>query len=310
VDRELWSAYDAMGSAFQEHAADSPYNAHYDRPAVLAALEPVAGLRILDAGCGPGFYAQELADRGADVTAFDASAVMVSLARARLGGRAVVDRAVLGAALPYPDYAFDLIVCALAIHYADDRGAAFTEFFRVLRPGGALVISTQHPVMDWLRKGGSYFDTTLETDTWRTPYGGQRVRFWREPLSALCTAATGAGFLIEKVIEPLPTESMRERYPDDYQKLTAEPGFLILRLVKLASHNAPDRHNVQAGPDLPYALSRPPDVCTARVPAVLGGSGSVDVRPRTRAGRVVLEPADRGAVSRSCLKGGGFAGRP
>lgn len=249
MDRELWSAYDAMGPAFQQHAADSPYNAHYDRPAVLAALGPVAGLRVLDAACGPGLYAQELADRGAHVTAFDASAAMIALARARLGGRAAVDRAVLGAALPYPGDAFDLIVCALAIHYADDRGAAFTEFFRVLRPGGALVISTQHPFMDWLRKGGSYFDTTLETDTWRTPYGGQPVRFWREPLSALCTAATSAGFLIEKVTEPLPAESMRERYPDDYRKLTAEPGFLILRLVKLASRNAPDRRGDLPDPD-------------------------------------------------------------
>lgn len=59
----------------------------------------------------------------AHVVAFDASAVMVGLARARLGGRAVVDHAVLSAALPYPDDAFDLIVCALAIHYADDRSA-------------------------------------------------------------------------------------------------------------------------------------------------------------------------------------------
>ncbi len=104
-----------------------------------------------------------------------------------------------------------LTVCALAIPYADDRRAAFAEFFRVLRPGGALVVSTQHPVMDWLRKGGSYFDTKLEADTWRTPHGDQPVRFWREPLSALCTAATSAGFLIENLTEPLPAESMRER---------------------------------------------------------------------------------------------------
>jgi SAM-dependent methyltransferase len=123
------------------------------------------------------------------VTAFDASPIMVELARARLGGRARVDRAVLGDPLPYPDQAFDRVVCALAIHYARDRAAAFAEFFRVLRPGGAAVVSTQHPVMDWLRKGGSYFATTLETDTWNTPRGEQPVRFWREPLSALCEAA-------------------------------------------------------------------------------------------------------------------------
>lgn len=233
MDEQLWSAYDAMGGDYQQRAADSAYNAHYDRPAVLAALGPVRGLRVLDAACGPGLYAQELLGRGAVVMAFDASPVMVDLARARIADQAQVDQAVLGQPLPYADGVFDLIVCALAIHYATDRSAAFAEFCRVLRPGGALVVSTQHPTTDWLRKGGSYFDVTLETDVWHTSSGDQPVRFWREPLSALCGSATGAGFLIEKVIEPLPADTMRGLYPEDYQKLMTEPGFLILRLVKL-----------------------------------------------------------------------------
>ncbi len=232
MGEQLWSAYDAMGRDYQDRAADSAYNAHYDRPAVLTALGPVRGLRVLDAACGPGLYTQELVARGAVVTAFDASPVMVDLARTRIADQAQVDHAVLGRPLPYADGTFDLIVCALAIHYAADRAAAFTEFYRALRPGGALVISTQHPTTDWLRKGGSYFDVKLETDLWRTQTGDQPVRFWREPLSALCGAATGAGFLIEKVIEPLPADTMRGLYPEDYQKLTTEPGFLILRLVK------------------------------------------------------------------------------
>ena len=232
MDERLWSAYDAMGRDYQERAADSAYNAHYDRPAVLAALGPVRGMRVLDAACGPGLYSQELLARGAVVMAFDASPVMVDLARTRIADQAQVDQAVLGQPLPYPDGVFDVIVCALAIHYADDRAVAFAEFWRVLRPGGALVVSTQHPTTDWLRKGGSYFDVRLETDVWRTEAGDQPVRFWREPLSALCGYATGAGFLIEKVIEPLPAETMRGLYPDDYQKLTTEPGFLMLRLVK------------------------------------------------------------------------------
>ena len=234
MDEDLWAAYDRMGPSFQQHAADSAYNAHYDRPAVLAALGSVTGQRVLDAACGPGLYVRELLERGAEVTAFDASRVMVSLARKQTAGQVRIDLATLDKPLPYRDNAFDLVVCALAIHYASDRAAAFAEFYRVLRPGGAAVVSTQHPMMDWLRKGGSYFQTVLETDIWRTPSGDEAVRFWREPLSALCTAATDAGFLIEKVIEPVPAATMRERYPEDYQKLSKEPGFLILRLLKPA----------------------------------------------------------------------------
>lgn len=123
--------------------------------------------------------------------------------------------------------------CALAIHYVTDWPAAFAELYRLLRPDAVLVVSTQHPTTDWLRKGGSYFDQTLETDTWRLPSGEQHeVSFWREPLTDLCGAATGAGFVIERLLEPRPAESMRTRSSEDYAKLHSDPGFLVLRLRK------------------------------------------------------------------------------
>jgi SAM-dependent methyltransferase len=125
-------------------------------------------------------------------------------------------------------------VCALAIHYADDRTAAFTELHRVLAPGGALVVSTGHPLADARRSGGSYFDSVLETDVWDTPDGPQTVRYWREPLSGLCAAALRPGFVIDLLVEPKPAESMRDRHPEDYETLSREPGFLVLRLRKAA----------------------------------------------------------------------------
>lgn len=229
---DLWAPYDRMGEDFERHAEDSAYNAYYDRPAVLAALGPVAGKRVLDAACGPGLYASALLDAGAEVVGFDASAVMVELARRRLGDRVRIGRGRLGEPLDHPDGSFDLAVCALAIHYADDRAAAFSELFRVLVPGGALVVSTQHPTADWLRKGGSYFDRALETDMWGTPTGEQPVRYWREPLSDLCAAALGPGFLIDLLVEPRPTAAMRTRHPAAHDTLSREPGFLVLRLRK------------------------------------------------------------------------------
>jgi SAM-dependent methyltransferase len=128
--------------------------------------------------------------------------------------------------------AFDTVVCALAIHYAPELRAVFTEFHRVLRPGGRLVVSTQHPTTDWLRKGGSYFETTLETETWALEPGPIPIRFWRVSLTELCSAATDMGFVITRLVEPRPAESMRERWPDPYAKLNREPGFLILQLRK------------------------------------------------------------------------------
>jgi SAM-dependent methyltransferase len=234
VGKDVWTVYDAMAESYEADAQESAYNAHYDRPAVLQAVGEVRGKRVLDAGCGPGYYARELVERGAHVVAFDASERMVALAAQRVP-EAQVERAVLGERLPFADREFDVVVCPLAIHYADDRSAAFAEFFRVLRRGGAAIVSTQHPTADWLRKGGSYFDVRREEDTWTREDVSYRVEFWREPLTSLCASATDAGFLIERLVEPLPADSMRERWPDDWDKLNREPGFLIMRLIKPAT---------------------------------------------------------------------------
>ena len=224
--------YDDMALMFEQHAADGAYNAHYDRPAVLELV----GRDLRAAGAGrwlrPGAIRHELLARGADLVAMDASAAMVELARKRLGARAEVLHADLNDPLPFTDSEFELVVCALVIHYVDDREACLREFFRVLGPGGHVVLSTQHPTTDWLRKGGSYFQTKEEEDTWDRDDRAYVVRFWREPLTALCDAINKAGFLIERLVEPLPAPTMRERSPEDWEKLHREPGFLVLRLVK------------------------------------------------------------------------------
>jgi SAM-dependent methyltransferase len=221
-----------MAPWYAAFASDSPYNAHYDRPSMLELCGDVEGRRVLDAACGPGLYAEELVRRGAHVTGFDASRPMVELARERLGEATPVHQLQLGEPLPFDDGSFDLVVCALAIHYLPDRTAALRELHRVLHGKGALVLSTQHPTQDWLRKGGSYFDVTVEHDIWRPDSGGWAVSYWREPLSSLTDACVDAGFLIERLVEPRPAESMLERWPHDYEKLRKEPGFLNLRLVK------------------------------------------------------------------------------
>lgn len=224
--------YDDMAEGYQEHSARSAYNAHYDRPAMMSRLGDLRGLDALDVACGAGYYTGELLKRGARVWGFDGSVELVRIARETYGNRARIDRADFDEPLPYPDASFDLIVSGLAIHYASDRRATFRELVRILRPGGRCLLSTQHPIADWLRKGGSYFDVARETDVWR--FNGQmhEVRFWREPLGKLCSAATSAGFLIADLIEPLPAPTMRELWPEDDAKLRQEPGFLILDLVK------------------------------------------------------------------------------
>jgi len=74
-------AYEKLADSYAARAPTKPHNAYYERPATLSLLGEVAGKRVLDAGCGPGIYAEELVARGAEVVGFDASGRMVELAR-------------------------------------------------------------------------------------------------------------------------------------------------------------------------------------------------------------------------------------
>jgi SAM-dependent methyltransferase len=222
--------YEPFAAAFEQHAADGAYNAHYDRPAMLQLLGDVRGLKVLDVGCGPGFYAEALADRGASVTAFDASPDLVRRATARVGARADVRVWDLEQPLTWlADEHFDVALMALVIHHIDDRVRALSEIHRVLRPGGRLVLSTTHPTSDWLFLGGSYFDRGLVEETWQ---GDWRVRYWRQPLEAWCQEFADAGFLIERLVEPLPAATMGDKYPEDRERLEQSPGFIAFSLLR------------------------------------------------------------------------------
>jgi SAM-dependent methyltransferase len=225
--------YDDFADSFAAHAEDSAYNAHYDRPAVLGLLGDVAGRRVLDVGCGSGLYAGELVDRGADVVGFDGSAKLVQRARERVGGSA--DLRVHDVREPFdwlPDASIDRALMALVLHHLDDPVPALREVHRVLRTGGRFVVSTVHPVADWRQLGGSYFTEEMVDDTWNA---GWKVRFRRAPLTTWCAEFHEAGFVIERLVEPLPAQSMKDRFPDTYRKLAAEPFFIVFVLLKASA---------------------------------------------------------------------------
>jgi SAM-dependent methyltransferase len=221
--------YDEFAGAYEAHAAVAPYNALYDRPATLRLLGAVDGRRVLDAACGPGFYLAELVERGAEVLGCDASPRMVELARSRVGDRA--DLRVHSLDEPFgwiSDASVDLVLCALAYHYLNDRPGFLQEARRILRPGGAVVISTHHPTSDWYRLGGSYFDVAPVTETWSR---GWVITAWRAPLTQLTEEFAEAGFLIERLVEPAPDPAMASSHPETHQKLSNEPAFILFRLV-------------------------------------------------------------------------------
>jgi SAM-dependent methyltransferase len=123
----------------------------------------------------------------------------------------------------------DLVLLALTINYVDDRVAMLEEFRRVLRPRGAVVVSTTHPMADWLRLGGSYFQQGPVSSS-LSPDHDWTVRAWRRPLTAVCEEFHQAGFLIERLVEPLPDPEMAAQDPQAFERLSQTPAFVAFRL--------------------------------------------------------------------------------
>ena len=114
------------------------------RALIREALGARAGERILDVGCGPGFYVAELLDEvGPDgrVVGVDPSEVMLAVAAHRTEGRPnVTFHRAEATALPVEDGGFDGAVCVQVLEYVEDVPGALAEMRRALRPGGRLVV--------------------------------------------------------------------------------------------------------------------------------------------------------------------------
>ena len=197
--------YDSFANAYSAENESSLFNAYYERPAMLRLTGDVSGRRILDAGCGSGPLSAALRAKGALVTGFDVSAAMVDLARQRLGDDADLHVADLGAPLPFADTEFDDVVASLVLHYLEDWAGPLAELRRVLKPGGRLIVSVNHPAAYAIvYPQADYFALTRYSEDYTMDGQTVWLTFWHRPLHAMADAFAAAGFRIATISEPPP----------------------------------------------------------------------------------------------------------
>ncbi|MFG3440197.1 class I SAM-dependent methyltransferase [Nonomuraea sp. NPDC047897] len=232
--------YDSLAEGYTTENETSLLNAYYERPAMLELAGDVTGRRILDAGCGSGPLFAELRDRGAVVTGIDASAGMLEMARRRLGIEADLRVADLAGPLPFPDDTFDDVIASLVLHYLEDWGPTLAELRRVLRPGGRLLVSVDHPFSVALfrhmaGKKPKYFETRNRTEEWTMGGQSAQMSFWSRPLHAMTEAFTEAGFRISVISEPPFVPEARELFPEELREITGTRFLCFLFFVLEAS---------------------------------------------------------------------------
>jgi arsenite methyltransferase len=114
------------------------------RALIRDALGARAGDRVLDVGCGPGFYVAELLDEvGPEgrVVGVDSSEAMLAVAAHRCEGHPnVAFRRAEAVSLPVEDGGFDRALCVQVLEYVEDVPRALSDMRRALRPGGRLVV--------------------------------------------------------------------------------------------------------------------------------------------------------------------------
>jgi 2-polyprenyl-3-methyl-5-hydroxy-6-metoxy-1,4-benzoquinol methylase len=184
---------------------------HLLNPVVLRMLGDIRGRRVLDAGCGTGYFSRILAERGAHVVGVEPTDAMYAFARERedesgqgiayvqadLAHPGAEHEATLGAG------SFDAVVCNMVLMAIPDWQPAMRTCVRALRPGGLFVFSIVHPAFEQLssswRAHGEY-----RTHRYLEEYTivGPAAADFHRPLSAYLNELAALGCRLRELAEP------------------------------------------------------------------------------------------------------------
>jgi len=246
--RKSWDDAADIYAAGQRSGRDY-YRYEFFGPAQLSMCGDVQGLRLLDVGCGNGYFSRAMARCGARVIGIDISPKMIEHSKQQEAESPLgIEYRVLDAATLPDDFraqSFDMATSCLALQDMPQIDKVFQGIRTVLRPGGRFVASITHPCTDtpfrrWQRDtAGSkqwlcvdrYFERGAFQYTWQEWGREFTTEAMHAPLQDWFGWIIGAGFQLRSLQEPRPTIEALHSRPELHDAARV-PYYLIFDLVR------------------------------------------------------------------------------
>lgn len=212
-------------------------------PKTMEILGDVSEKNVLDLGCGEGGYSRLLAKKGAKVIGVDASNTLISAAKELSMNMDIAYYVKSACDLKgIEDNTFDIVISAMCLMAIEDFENALTEIYRVLKPGGTVVISILHPCFSGQNTGWIYDNELSEfiVDSYHDECSYQEglskqldkpVSFWHRTLSNTINPMLCLGFKLSGLYEPKPGSHLVSEFPR-LNHLLRVPMFMIIELSK------------------------------------------------------------------------------
>ena len=219
----------------------------FEIPALFSMLPNLKGKRVLDLGCGFGEHCKLFVDGGAEsVVGVDISSKMLEIAQKENSHPQIKY-----IHMPMEDIkelhdTFDIVVSSLALHYIEEFSDIAKSIYHLLDTNGVFVFSQEHPLVTchsggdrWTRDAnGEKIHVNIAnygvSGERKTRWFVDNIKIYHRTFSEIVNTLSKAGFTIEQMIEPLPTDELLKKHPE-YRDLLHKPDFLLLKVRKANS---------------------------------------------------------------------------
>ena len=217
----------------------------FEIPALFSLLPNLENKSILDLGCGFGEHCAKFVEKGAlKVVGIDISEKMLEVAR-----KENTNPAITYLHLPIEDVEkaegkFDVVISSLAFHYVEDFDGVVKKIYEKLNEGGSFVFSQENPINTtycgdiprWTKDENgkklyvNFANYAVEGER-ESEWFVEGIKKYHRMFSTIINTLTENGFIVEKLIEPTPTDDILQKFPNQ-DDLFHKPDFLLVRAKK------------------------------------------------------------------------------